>query len=91
MMLDKYLPLGTVVLLKDGKKRLMITGYCCTTPDNKTYDYTGCLFPEGVVTADKILMFNHDQIDRIFHLGLIDEQSEKINAYLKANFDKKNN
>ena len=26
--LKKYLPIGTVVLLKGGQKRLMITGFC---------------------------------------------------------------
>ena len=26
---EKYLPIGTVVILKDAKKRIMITGFCC--------------------------------------------------------------
>ena len=25
---EKYLPVGTVVLLKGGKKRAMVTGFC---------------------------------------------------------------
>ena len=34
-MKEKYLPLGTVVLLKEATKRLIITGYCSMLPDNE--------------------------------------------------------
>lgn len=44
MGLKKYLPIGTVVMLKGGKKRIMITGFCCVNEEknNKIYDYCGC-------------------------------------------------
>ena len=43
----KYLPIGTVVLLKGGKKEVMITGYCIT-PRGDVYDKKGKLkFKEG--------------------------------------------
>ena len=52
--LKKYLPIGTVVLLKGGQKRLMITGFCSIPKEDKTkiYDYTGCLYPEGVLNSE---------------------------------------
>lgn len=83
MKLEKYLPIGTVVLLKEGKKRVMIIGFCAIPDgeDKKVFDYSGCLYPEGVIASDKMLLFNHDQIDKIYHLGLIDEEENifKIN------------
>ena len=32
---EKFLPLGSVVLLKGGKRKIMITGYCMKTEENK--------------------------------------------------------
>lgn len=79
---DKYgrfLPVGTVVLLKGAKKRLMITGFCSFDEGkrDKAYDYTGCLYPEGIISSKQMALFNHDQIEKIFHLGLQDEE-EKV-------------
>lgn len=94
---EKYLPIGTVVMLKEGKKRIMITGFL-TTPNNdkeKIYDYSGCLYPEGVLTSDQTLVFNHDQIDKIHHLGLIDDEEkefkEKLNNLLSTMSNNKDN
>ena len=53
MKYEKYLPMGSVVLLKDAKKRIMITGFCLETEDGKMYDYTGCLYPEGYVSSEE--------------------------------------
>lgn len=85
---EKYLPIGTVVMLKGGTKRVMICGFCCMGSEgDKVYDYVGCLSPEGFISTDKSLLFNHDQIDKVINLGLIDEEEkafkEKLNNLLK--------
>ncbi len=73
---EKYLPLGTVVLLQNGTKRIMINGFCTMDANNKdkVYDYSGVLFPEGALSSDQILLFDHNQIVRVDHLGLIDAE-----------------
>ena len=38
---EKYLPIGTVVLLKGGKKELMIIGYCILPDGAEGYDKNG--------------------------------------------------
>ena len=55
MIEEKYLPIGTVVMLKGGKKRAMITGFCAISEDNKDkiYDYSGCLYPEGFISSNQ--------------------------------------
>ena len=65
MKYEKYLPIGTVVMLKGGTKRAMIIGFCAISGENntKTFDYSGCLYPEGMISSDKTLLFNHDQIE----------------------------
>lgn len=82
---EKYLPIGTVVLLKEGKKKLMITGFAVSSYETKgeIYDYMGCLYPEGVVSSDKNLLFNHDKIDKVCHMGYVDEEWKNIEAKIK--------
>ena len=43
------LPVGSIVLLKGGEKRLMICGILQSeaSEDAKNYDYLGTLYPEG--------------------------------------------
>lgn len=82
---EKFLPLGTVVLLKSGTKRLMIIGYCAfdEAKKDKAYDYIGCLYPEGVISSKQMALFNHSQIQKIDFTGYSDEESKKFNEVLK--------
>ncbi|HIR49081.1 MAG TPA: DUF4176 domain-containing protein [Candidatus Faecimonas gallistercoris] len=84
MQAEKYLPIGTVVMLKGGKKRAMIIGFCCSNngDTSKIYDYAGCLYPEGTLSSDKTLLFNHEQIDKIYYLGLSDEEEKNFKTRL---------
>lgn len=74
--LEKYLPIGTVVLLKKGKIKLMINGYCMMegNDESKVYDYVGCIYPFGMLGSDKNFLFNHDQIDKIYFIGYSDQE-----------------
>ena len=94
---DKYLPIGTVVLLTGGTKRVMITGFCVRTQkdEKKMWDYTGCMYPEGMIRADQTLLFDHNQIQTIYHVGLVDDEELRFKENLekmveqKATSDKK--
>lgn len=87
---QKFLPIGSVVLLKGATKRLMITGFCTMAVDDKSkmYDYSGCLFPEGVISSNETALFNHDQIERIFCIGFKDEEQERFMTRLKDLLEK---
>lgn len=79
---EKYLPIGTVLMLKNGKKRVMVAGYKGMSPDrpDEIYDYIGVLFPEGIIDINQTLLFNHEQIEQVSHYGLVDlEEQEFIN------------
>ena len=85
--IDKFLPLGSVVILKDAVKRLMIVGYCARieADDNAPYyDYVGCLYPEGIFTSEQSIVFNHDDVDKILYQGLYDEEAKKFESKLKV-------
>ena len=77
---EKYLPIGSVVLLEGGTKRLMITGYCMQTEEQPgvLYDYSGCLYPEGIIRSDITSIFNHSQIKEIFFKGFNDEEGQEF-------------
>lgn len=88
--LGKFLPIGTVVLLKGAKKRLMITGFCSFDEGkkDKAYDYTGCLYPEGIITSKQMALFNHSQIEKVYHLGLRDEEEKQFKQKLVVELNK---
>lgn len=79
-MKKEILPLGSVVLLNGGSKKVMIIGYCMKTPEkpNKMYDYCGCVFPEGVLRSDVTCVFDHEQIKEIYFSGFKNEESNKF-------------
>lgn len=84
--MNNYLPVGTIVLLKDAKKRILIVGYLPQeNGSDKTYDYSGVPFPDGLIDSRKILLFDHTQIDKICHNSIIDKEvMEMINRVKKV-------
>ena len=89
-MFEGLLPIGTVVLLKNSKKRVMIIGVIQKQiKDDKTviWDYSECLYPEGYMGPDRTFLFNHDQIEKVFAVGYQDQEQfifkEKIDHVRK--------
>lgn len=82
---DRFLPVGTVVLLSGGKKRIMITGYVAVGKEtgDRVYDYIGCLYPEGVISSDKNLLFDHNQIEKVYYMGYSDDEQKNFSEKLK--------
>ena len=87
---DKFLPIGSVVLLENGTNRLMINGYCPVNDDEKNvkYDYSGVLFPEGLLNSEQNYVFNHSQIVRLDFLGLSDKEQQDFIERLKDALNK---
>jgi len=89
-MLNGLLPIGSVVLLKNSSKRVMVIGVCqkqSSAEELVVWDYAGCLYPEGYISPDKTYMFNNEQIEKIYALGYQDEEQftfkVKADAVLK--------
>ena len=83
-MKKEFLPVGSVVLLKGGTKRVMITGFCSIDKENsdKVYDYTGCLYPEGIINSSELSLFDNDQIDKVYFRGFVDKEEEDFKRNL---------
>ena len=73
-----FLPIGSVVLLRNGTKPLMIIGYMQQDSNDKTkiFDYSGVFYPEGNIGPQYNFLFNHADVVRVMHLGL--ESKEKV-------------
>ena len=90
---DKLLPVGSVVMLKNAEKSIMITGFYAASENDKEkiYDYSACLYPEGMVSSDKNLLFNHDEIEKVMYFGyssdLDKEFKRKLNEGLNRIID----
>lgn len=73
------LPLGSVVKLKKGERKLMITSRVPLYNNKGTigyFDYAGCLHPVGQ-NGQQTFFFNEEDIEEVFFHGYIDEEEEK--------------
>ena len=88
---EKYLPIGSVVMLEGATKRVMITGFIAKGIEtgDKVFDYIGCLYPEGVISSDKNLLFNHENIKTVYYIGYSDTEWKELETKLKQ-FAKEN-
>ena len=97
--MEKFLPIGTVVLLKGGKKEVMITSYCIF-PNNtelkdgkevkaqkKIYEYGGCIYPEGILDSNMVCAFNHNQIEKVTYMGYQTDQQKELSRVLNGGFE----
>ncbi len=78
-MYENLLPIGSVVLLKEGKTRLMIVGRILSDEaETAVFDYVGCIYPLGMTSGDDLYFFNRDAIERIYFIGFQDGEELKF-------------
>ena len=82
--MSALLPIGTVVMLKESTKRVMIYGRLQRETDGeRVWDYIGCLFPEGNINPDHSFLFDNGQIESVFFVGCQDEEEMRFQQYLQ--------
>lgn len=71
--MKQLLPIGSVVRLKGGTKYIMICGRIQEREeDHQVFDYSACLYPEGILNSEEMYLFDHDSLDEVIYLGYID-------------------
>ena len=83
--MEKYLPLGSVVTIKSMSEKVVIISRGMVLPvENNQYfvDYGACLYPYGLVN-DRVVYFNHEDIDEVLHLGYQDVQNDEMINLIK--------
>lgn len=76
----RYLPIGSVVKLKNNNKSIMITGYYSVeyANDLEIYDYSGCAYPEGVMIKSSYCSFNQKDIKEVLFEGYKTKEYTKL-------------
>lgn len=81
MKYDHLLPVGSLVKVVGEEQRLMIIGF--NMKDERTgriYDYCACFYPVGFLSPDQVAQFNHRDIEIIYSVGYLDEESRANQA-----------
>lgn len=69
--MKQFLPLGSIVKLKESDAKLMIIGRSQVC-EGEQFDYSAVLFPVGYTGKDQLFVFNNDDVDIIFYMGMQD-------------------
>lgn len=88
-MIKDLLPIGSVVLLKGGTKKLMIIGIkpIKETEPNTIYDYIGVLYPEGFISNEYTFLFNHEDINDVVFRGYNNPERESFINFLQEAYE----
>lgn len=78
MEIKELLPIGTIVRLQEGQKRLMIYGVKQSGEDDTRADYIGVLYPEGNMGPEYQYLFNHEAVEEIYFRGFEDEERDQF-------------
>ena len=83
-MYDYLLPIGSVVLLRDGVKKLMIIGIKPVKEDDpdRVYDYIGVVYPEGFIGNEYNFLFDHDNITDVVFRGYENPERKEFIEFL---------
>lgn len=77
--MERLLPIGSIVILNNGKQKLMITGRGSLYNNGGTigyFEYSACIYPFGVANQ-QALFFNHENIKEIIFEGYSDADEEE--------------
>lgn len=89
--IKELLPIGSVVRLKDGKKRVMIFGIKQTDKGtNIEHDYIGVVYPEGNLGENLQFFFEHANIEEVVFKGFEDIERENFINRLYAYYNEQN-
>ena len=90
------LPIGSIVILKDGEQPLMIYGIMQSDGAGelfkkpKEYDYVSVPYPQGNLGEGMTYLFNHEDIKEIIFRGYENEKIKKFLNELSSRYEKEN-
>lgn len=84
--MNNVLPIGSVVMIKEGTKPVMIYGYLQQSAfaENELFDYIGVPYPEGNVNAALQIGFQATDIKEVLFEGYRSEEFEPWEKMLQT-------
>ena len=80
------LPIGSVVKLKNMDKKIMVNGLLSVSQD-VVKDYSGCLYPEGMLSGNECVLFDQEDIEELIFKGYVDEDEISFKKSLNDNVE----
>ena len=82
---EGFLPIGSVVRLKDTPDQLfMIFGWLQKSTNlEDIYDYIAVLYPEGLVNKAFCFYFNETDIEEVLFTGFRNEKEQEFRDYIR--------
>lgn len=91
-MFKELLPIGSVVLLKGGIKKIMVTGIKPVSKDDdgteQEYDYIGVIYPEGYLNDEFNFLFNHYDVNDVVFRGYENPERVEFIEYMEEVYKK---
>lgn len=81
--MEKLLPVGSIVDLKDVEKSFVVIGYHQVDEAENHFDYVGCFFPEGYINDELMFFFNHTDIENVKKVSLINDETRLFSEKLE--------
>ena len=80
----QYLPVGSVVGLKNDSRRLLIIGRQLYSESNHVVrDFAALEYPNGFVSSEeKFILFDRKDIEVVYHYGYVDEKEMELDQLL---------
>lgn len=84
-MFKELLPIGSIVLLKEASKKLMIIGIkpVKESNPNEVFDYIGVVYPEGFLSNNHNFLFNHDAINDVIFRGYSNPERDNFIEFME--------
>lgn len=94
-----FLPIGSIVMLKDATKPIMIHSYCIfpkgnvlrdgkeVPADKKLFEYGGCPYPDGIVDTNLVCGFNSEDIETVLFKGYLDDKAKEFLEKINSGYD----
>lgn len=81
----EQLPIGSVVTLEGGTKKLMIYGRLQRKEEGeKVWDYLACPWPEGNLDPDHSYLFDAIDVERVYFVGFVSPDETEYTDKLYA-------
>lgn len=89
--IKEILPIGSVVTLQGGTKKIMIVGRIQEEKATGTsYDYSAVFYPEGILDPNELFLFQHTDIDLIYFVGLQESEEFAFRSFMEQRLKEMN-
>ncbi|GAB6259507.1 MULTISPECIES: DUF4176 domain-containing protein [Peribacillus] len=82
---NELLPIGTIVLLDIFSQPLMVYGRMQQQAEkDSVWEYVACPYPQGHISDESNVFFNHEQIKQVIFKGFESEGEKLMKEKLKS-------